>query len=252
MSLIETIQACELQRGQQRMWYLGNTCVAVKTSRTLFCTDPFFAAPESNRFQRRYEPLIHPESMTAFDAIFFTHEHGDHCNTVTVRAIYEHSRAQFYGPLPVVHKLIKQIGISADRVFPVATGQLFQTGDVLISVLDSYDPISTGAVTYYFRTPIGTIFHIGDSHMHDIFYKIGRQYPIDIALLNLGKNPPRQKFYMEPAEFHQCAQALSARLTIPIHWDNWTRTYIDPKIISNLFPDLPYQIVQPGEEIIFQ
>jgi N-acyl-phosphatidylethanolamine-hydrolysing phospholipase D len=76
--------------------------------------------------------------------------------------------------------------------------------------------------SYLFRTASGrSIYIAGDSAYFDGFREIGREFDIDLAIINLGAYEPRwfmAPSHMNPAETVAAFQQLNAKKLMIVHW----------------------------------
>ena len=83
------------------------------------------------------------------------------------------------------------------------------------------------AVNYLLVTPGGNIYHSGDSHYSIYFAKHGKDIMkeyggVDVCFGSFGTNPVGIQDKMEATDILRMAEALQAKVVIPIHWDVWT------------------------------
>jgi L-ascorbate metabolism protein UlaG (beta-lactamase superfamily) len=76
--------------------------------------------------------------------------------------------------------------------------------------------------SYLIRTASGhTLYISGDTAYFDGFRDIGREFEIDLAIINLGAYEPRwfmAPSHMNPAETVAAFQQLGAKKLIIVHW----------------------------------
>ena len=60
-----------------------------------------------------------------------------------------------------------------------------------------------------------------------------QQFDIDIAFITFGNNPPGQQWYFTPSEFLRVARELQAKKAVPMHWDIWRVSYLDPVVLND-------------------
>jgi L-ascorbate metabolism protein UlaG (beta-lactamase superfamily) len=76
--------------------------------------------------------------------------------------------------------------------------------------------------SFILRTKTGpTIFISGDTAYFDRFQEIGREFPIDLAIINLGAYEPRWFMagsHMNPGETVRAFKELGAARLLVIHW----------------------------------
>jgi N-acyl-phosphatidylethanolamine-hydrolysing phospholipase D len=76
--------------------------------------------------------------------------------------------------------------------------------------------------SYLIKTAAGkTIYVSGDTAFFDGFHEIGRQYDVDLAIINLGAYEPRwfmAPSHMNPQETVEAFKQLGARKLMIVHW----------------------------------
>ena len=84
------------------------------------------------------------------------------------------------------------------------------------------------AVNYVIKTPGGSIYHSGDSHFSNGYYRHGKQHQIDVALVSYGDNGPGITDKLTASDTLRIGRDLDAKVLIPIHWDMWATQAPDP------------------------
>jgi L-ascorbate metabolism protein UlaG (beta-lactamase superfamily) len=79
--------------------------------------------------------------------------------------------------------------------------------------------------SYLIKTPGGrTVYVSGDTAFFDGFHEIGREYAIDLAIVNLGAYEPRwfmAPSHMNPAETVEAFKQLKAQRLMAVHWGSF-------------------------------
>jgi len=268
------IENTDVQPNTVVLWWLGACGFFVKTPEAIFLIDNYSGPSLTTHYEYdgvckttgarslnwiRINPhVIDPFDIEKLDALLVTHEHADHCDIYTIKAVLQNTAAFFIGPERVCEKL-RKYGVSEDRIIKVKPGDRKQIKDTEIVALESYDEMAkrTGrcsmeeaAVTYFLNTRGGSIFHIGDSIYSNHYYRIGREYKIDIALINMGSNPPGVTDKLTVFDAYRIAKMLRAKVAIPMHYDNWAITQEDPtefeRIMRERAPNIKTVIMQWG------
>jgi L-ascorbate 6-phosphate lactonase len=97
------------------------------------------------------------------------------------------------------------------------------------------DDMDEKAVNYLIKTPGGNLYHSGDSHYSNYYAKHGNDHQIDVALGSYGENPRGITDKMTSVDILRMAEALNAKVVIPIHYDVWTNMLADPAEITALY-----------------
>ena len=129
----------------------------------------------------------------------------------------------------------------------IKPGESYKIKDTEIVAVESFDrtalitPPPTGdlrgkippdmderAVNYVIKTPGGTIYHSGDSHFSDGYYKHGKQHEIDVCFVSYGENGRGVTDKVTASDTQRNARNLNAKVLIPIHYDLWSAQHADP------------------------
>jgi L-ascorbate metabolism protein UlaG (beta-lactamase superfamily) len=236
------------------VWGLAGAGFAISTGDELVYIDPYLSVPDPSRpFHRAVPVPFPPDRVRSATAVVSTHEHNDHCDPATLRAFAKNTVADFFGPSTSAKKAIAS-GYPQSRVRTVKPGDSLRISHAFgLNVFPSNDPYETGAVTYVFQTPRGSIFHSGDTSYFDGFREVGSRFSIDVALLNFGKQIPdfSKPYYMDAHSVAKASRDLRAKTTVPMHWNLWLEGKDDPskveaelKIVS---PGTGFRVVDVGE-----
>lgn len=260
------------------LWWFGACAFFIKTPKTSILIDNYSgpsayteleagcgvcrqSGAESLNWMRLNPHVIDPFAIKTCDALLSTHHHADHCDRYTVKPLIKNTEAIFIGPKASCVKF-ERFGVPEKRMREVKPGDKIKIKDTEIVVLESADrtALFTGrvlpksmdevCVTFLIKTPAGNIFHDGDSHYSNLFYKIGQQHEIDVALLNMGENPPGVTDKTPVFECYRIAEALGTKVLIPMHYDNWAIVQGDPfeleRIVRERAPHIKTVIMQWG------
>jgi L-ascorbate 6-phosphate lactonase len=208
------------------LWALGGAGFAIKASETLIYLDPYFGGSFNEQLLRLIATPIDPTQIKTAHAVLSTHSHDDHCEQQTLTAFAANTQAFFVGPTSSAKKM-RQWGIQDERIKVLEPGQDCQIEEVAIRALPASDPAEETALTYLLQAHGVTLFHSGDSLYSPIYSQIARQWRIDIALLNLGK-----EIYMGVDEIVQAASDLQTKVLIPMHWDLWKPYTLCPTLVA--------------------
>lgn len=231
-SIVREIAKTRVDPGQIAIWALGGPSLAFESAEVTGFVDPFFSNWSNSEWIRRFPPLIDPRMVRHCDLILITHEHEDHCDPTTIKGLYSNSSPRVLAPRPAVARLeaSDEFDESLPRTRVVRPDEKLRVGDLAIEVVETEDPLSSGAVGYLVKTTAACVLFLGDSLFSEsLLERLAGRAAIDAVFVAVGANPPRERYYFSIEELLEAARILYPSLVVPIHWDLWTKTYIDPK-----------------------
>lgn len=199
--------------------------------------------------------VIDPFAIDNIDALVVTHIHSDHLDINTAAAIYQNcpETTKFVGPLEVVKTWVSW-GIPVERCIVMKPGEQIEIGAIKIDAIEAFDrtalitankdivlkgnfpqDMDDIAVNYLFTTSGGSVYHAGDSHYANRFAKHGNMYKVDVCLGAFGENPRGITDKVTSVDMLRMAEALRAKVVIPVHYDIWSNFQSDPNEIRVLW-----------------
>jgi L-ascorbate metabolism protein UlaG (beta-lactamase superfamily) len=209
-------------------WWLGHSALIIEFEGKRLLVDPVFgnAAPIPGIVRRFTDAPITREQLPPLDYVLITHDHYDHLEYATMRALRDRD-VRFVVPYGVGAHLRKW-GIAAGRIHEVGWGEAYHA--------DGLDFASERTIHYSGRTfgnrnkSLWTswslkgrrhrVFVSGDSGYGEHFKDIGAKHgPFDLAFIEIdGWNPGWPKTHMFPDEVIRTYHDIGARAFVPVHW----------------------------------
>lgn len=256
--LNKQIENTKVKKGTFVLWWFGGCAFYLKTpedanvlidnysGQSVRITYEGGAGPtrndgaEEEEWLRCNPHVIDPWAFNKVDALLSTHHHSDHCDIYTIKPLTKNTDSVFIGP-PASCEAFKKYGVPKDRIVEMKPGDEYGIKDVTVKGIKSTDycAVRSGevypgknvddvALNYLIKTPVGNIFHDGDSMYSDLYFRVGYENEIDVALLNCGDSPISFTDKMSFADAARVAMQLGAKVVIPMHYDSWAITEGDP------------------------
>jgi L-ascorbate metabolism protein UlaG (beta-lactamase superfamily) len=205
--------------------FIKHASVLIKDQDKHLIIDPVFR--DMFWFIQDFSPLAFDlQAMPRIDHILITHGHYDHLNTPTLAAF--DTKTHVIAPLGY-DDLFDDLGMT--RRTHLDWYEAYSDGRRKITLLPCnhwtmrnplVGPNRALWGSYMIETAGGrTIYVSGDTAFFDGFREIGRQYDIDLAIINLGAYEPRwfmAPSHMNPRETVAAFQQLGAKRLMVVHW----------------------------------
>ncbi|KAA8499910.1 N-acyl-phosphatidylethanolamine-hydrolyzing phospholipase D [Porphyridium purpureum] len=240
--------------GVLRSTWLGHSTVLVQFEQGFtVITDPVFSercSPVQWFGVKRYRPApCTAAQLPHIDAVLISHNHYDHLDLLSVRAIETKFSPAFYVPQGLKSWLVKNVpGLDSQRVHELGwweeTFQRKNDKEFKIvftpaqhwgsrALLDNCRALWGSWVV---AGPTKKFFFAGDSGYCPVFTSVGALYgPFDLSAIPIGAYEPHYFFrqqHVNPEEAVQMHVDLRSRRSLGIHWGTFKLTmehYMEPR-----------------------
>jgi L-ascorbate metabolism protein UlaG (beta-lactamase superfamily) len=216
-----------------RITWLGHSTTLIEIDGRTILTDPNWSERSSpSRWvgPRRFHPPPLPfADLPRIDAVLVSHEHFDHLDMETIRALSKRG-IPFHVPLGVAAHL-EAWGVPNAQIVEHDWWQrdkLPGDGDVEVVSTPARHfngrgiPFRVGTfwTSWSIIGPKHRVFFSGDTGLTEAFREIGkREGPFDVALLEIGQHHPSWgDIHLGPIGALDAFEWLGARHLFPIHW----------------------------------
>lgn len=226
--------------GNKLQW-LGHSAFRMQIGGLTILTDPLLtdrASPFQWAGPKRFVPSpLKPEDARA-DLILITHNHYDHLDLETLKALPNKDTVQVIVPLGVA-PLVKSAGIKNvmeldwHQSVTISNTQITMLPAVHFSARWTNDRNATLWGGYLIKSGNLTVYQTGDTATHPTLFKdIGEKYgPIDYTLVPIGAYEPRaimKGLHTTPEEAVQLGKDVRATTLMGHHWGALVLTTEDP------------------------
>jgi L-ascorbate metabolism protein UlaG (beta-lactamase superfamily) len=221
-----------------RVTWIGHATLLVQMAGLTVLTDPIWserASPLSFVGPRRVMPASHPlEALPPIDLVLISHDHHDHLDPDTLRAIDRRDRPRVIVPLGT--GALVERAMPNSRVSEHDWGERVPVGDGLIVRVEPmqhgsgrtpFDQMRRLWASYVLEGDARRVLFVGDSGAGDgrlwvdIAARVG---PIDLAIVPIGASEPASFMadsHMSPAQAVQVLQWLGARHGLAHHFETF-------------------------------
>jgi len=257
--------------------FLGQDGFFVQTKESGFLIDPYLSnyvvdsgLGSAEVFSRQFPVPVRIEDLKNIDAVFITHDHGDHCDPETLLPLYHaNPLIKFICPKPVGNHLAS-LGISPQQIIIPKVGKVEHLPGLDYYAVPAahyqFDLDESGENYAYFGFVIKAgevwIYHAGDTILYDGMVEqiLGHTSEINVACLPVnGRDGWRERMDMignlDPSESLELALRLKTDVLLPMHNDLFKYNHISPAVLADhLDRKAPRQKVhwlQPGERYFY-
>jgi N-acyl-phosphatidylethanolamine-hydrolysing phospholipase D len=242
--------------GDVAVTWIGHSTALLEFGSCTVLTDPIwgeYASPIPTGRLRRWVPAPIPvNALPRVDLVLLSHNHYDHLDARTVRALAEQQpRIEWCVPLGLA-ALLRRLGVSRVTEFdwwdvhPIGTASVAATPAQHFSARGVHDRNRTLWCGFTVRVGSRAAYFAGDTAYHPEFAEIGRRLgPFDLQLLPVGAYEPRwfmRVVHMNPEEavraFGEVAGGSAGAaegagraavegggsVLVPIHWGTFKLT----------------------------
>ena len=175
---------------------------------------------------RLHEPPLQLADLPPVDAIVISHDHYDHLDLPTVRALLVTQMAPFVVPIGIGEHLRKW-RVPEERIVELDWDEAHRVGELELTCTEArhfsgryFHRDTTLWASWAITGPRHRVFFGGDTGYTPAFAEIGaRLGPFDLTLLPIGAyNDAWHAIHMDPEEAVRAHGDLGGRVLLPIHW----------------------------------
>ncbi|MCD0481390.1 MBL fold metallo-hydrolase [Streptacidiphilus sp. ASG 303] len=251
-----------------RTTWLGHATVLVEIDGRRVLIDPVWSercSPFARTGPRRLHPVpLAMRDLGRLDAVVVSHDHYDHLDMATVRALARHTEAVFAVPLGVGAHL-EHWGVPEGRITELDWWESAQVAGLTLTAAPARHYCSRGPRTsphllwasWVVAGPDHRVYHSGDTGYFPGFAGIGERLgPFDAAMVQVGAYGDLwPEVHMTPEEGVRAHLDLRGGLLLPIHWGTFDlapHPWEEPAertVAAALAAGAPVAVPRPGEPV---
>ena len=212
---------------------------------------------------RLHEPPVPVEELPPVDAVLISHDHYDHLDLPTVRALLRTQSAPFVVPLGIGAHL-RGWGVPEARIVELDWDGATTVGALTLTCTEArhfsgrfFARDTTLWSSWVITGPRHRVFFGGDTGYTPAFAGIGARFgPFDLALQPVGAyNDAWHAIHMDPEEAVRAHGDLGGRVLVPIHWATFNLAFhrwaepVERLLAAADARGIPVVVPRPGERV---
>ncbi|WP_240757716.1 MBL fold metallo-hydrolase [Nakamurella flava] len=245
--------------------WLGHATTLLEIDGAFVLADPVWGnrvSPSPTVGPLRLHPMpVVVEDLPRLTAIVISHDHYDHLDLPTVRALLRWQTAPFLVPVGIGAHL-RHWGVPEDRIVELDWEESHHVGDLTLTCTESRHFSGRGLTrnttlwcSWAIAGPRHRMFFGGDTGYTPAFTGIGERHgPFDVTVLPIGAYGDQwPDIHLNPEEAAQANRDLGGGLFVPIHWASFNLAFhgwAEPvERLLTAGPDLDIVVPRPGQRI---
>ena len=222
--------------GRARIWWLGQSGFLVHTPTATVLFDPYLSDSLTKKYAATDKPhtriterVIAPVWLTGIDVITSSHHHTDHLDAETLLPLLQvNPQARLLIPRANRAFVLERLGKVEDRLVETDAGEHVSVAGVTFygipaahNAVEHDEQGHCRVLGYVARLGGRTIYHSGDTLLHDGLIPALTPFKPDLALVPINGNRPERRVAgnLDGREAAQVSRAIGAALAVPHHFD---------------------------------
>jgi L-ascorbate metabolism protein UlaG (beta-lactamase superfamily) len=219
-----------------RLWWLGQSGFLLYTPAGTVLFDPYLSDSLTKKYANTDKPhtriterVIAPERLTGIDVITSSHNHTDHLDAETLLPLLEaNPQAKLLIPRANRAFVLERLGKVEARLIEVDAAETVTVGgSVFHGIPAAHNTVERDEdghcrfLGYIAQIDGKTIYHSGDTVMHDGLVPAVKPLAVDVALVPINGNRPERRVAgnMDGCEGARLARQINAGIAVPHHFD---------------------------------
>jgi L-ascorbate metabolism protein UlaG (beta-lactamase superfamily) len=265
-AFLEDVTRARGDTEQLHLWWLGQSGFLVQWQNHHLLLDPYLSDSLTHKYASTDKPhvriterVIAPERLDFIDVVTSSHNHTDHLDQNTLRPLMRaNPKMELVIPEANREFVIDRLGVVAEYPRGLDAGQSITVGGFKIhAVPAAHNLIEKDEwgrhkfLGYVVQAGPWTLYHSGDTKLHDELEARLKAWAIDVGLLPINGDLPERRVAgnLTGPEAATLAKRAGMRLVIPCHYDMFEFNTATPDEFVATAKELrqPWCILRTGE-----
>jgi L-ascorbate metabolism protein UlaG (beta-lactamase superfamily) len=268
-AFLTDVLAHQSNKTSLKIWWLGQSGYLIHYNNTNLLIDPYLSDSLTRKYAdtkkphvRMSERVIAPEQLDFIDIVTSSHNHTDHLDGETLIPLLNiNPGIKMIIPEANRRFVTERINMPEDFPLGMNDGQQIRLGEVTFHGIpaahNELERDEQGQCKYMgYVIEIGgkKIYHSGDTLLFERMADLLTPHQIDLALLPINGNDAARGVAgnLSIDEAIQLGLSISAKLTIPCHYDMFTFNTANSAEFAEKARSaaLPFKVLQAGEGLV--
>lgn len=222
--------------GRARLWWLGQSGFLLHTRGCTILFDPYLSDSLTKKYAATDKPhtriterVIAPERLTCIDVLTSSHNHTDHLDAETLRPLLAaNPKAKLIIPRANRAFALERLGKVENAIVELDAGERVSVaGAEFHGIPAAHNTVERDErgccrfLGYVVRVGGWTLYHSGDTLLHDGLIAALAPFKPDVALVPINGNRPERRVAgnLNGLEAAQVAHGCRAGIAVPHHFD---------------------------------
>ena len=223
-------------RGRPRIWWLGQSGFLLHVDGKTVLFDPYLSDSLTRKYAQTDKPhvrltecVVAPERLTGIALLASSHNHTDHLDSETLLPLLAaNPHATLLVPRANRDFVLERLPGVESRLVEIDAGESVTSAGVEFhgipaahNLVERDEKGRCRFLGYVARLGNLTVYHSGDTLLHDGLAPALRPFSPDLALLPINGHQPERRVAgnLSGVEAAQLAKKIGARLVVPHHFD---------------------------------
>jgi L-ascorbate metabolism protein UlaG (beta-lactamase superfamily) len=254
---LDDVRRADARDGHFRLWWLGQSGFLLQCDGRHLLFDPYLSDSLTKKYAATDKPHIRmtarsvdPARLDFIDVITSSHAHTDHLDPETLRPLAAaNPGVRIVAPEANRAIVVERAGVEPEGLRAGESVEI--AGFRLTAVPAAHEQVGPEYVGFVAQFGRWRVYHAGDTVLYPEMAERLRPFSVDVALLPINGRAPQRRVAgnLDGREAAGLANAIGARLAIPMHYEMFTFNTESPRVFEEAAKELgqPHRVLRCGE-----